>query len=597
MYSWFWAPLEIDEGWKVERRGGLTATKSVGRVFSAMTNDQLLELIRSLETGLQPHLQRSAPLRTAVGLLGQWLTELANAADERDFSADPSGSAAAESSSVHPRGSAEQTAAAENHAIRLGVAPSAPPPKRTTAILPLKIGDAVIHIPTQGTTEEIGRARVAAQDTAAAMLQSGYQETDLELVMTRVKLKARACEVAVAKRKSEAEGDAAGVAAHILKINELVAQAKELPHCFLWTLWRERPLPDFDLVLTAAKCYDNVAAAAAFMVRVDEAVARGQRADDIVPMKLLAEACSALRVVLSPTWLGEDQDQSEVYQWLRRATQSRRIYIDRYMTMADAADPKAHEDLATRIRTADSEFAQVGQHEKDVKKHLNTTKYACTSLPKCDADERSHHWKKLSEALQLLQKVNVPPTDPRVLEYISGVLTVPRPENTADMSGFNLVESALETAAKVNLEREARAAREALEDDNDDSPREWGPEVLKVREWLRGQRIVMVGGDRRTSAVDRLKDAFEVSEVDWVELQEHGTSTPVRSAITRAPCVAVFILVRLTGHLHGERTDEWAKEAGVTCVWLKAGYNPQRIAHDSLEQVAALIGSRAKVKI
>ncbi len=577
----------------------------VGRVFSAMTNDQLIELIRSLEAGLKPHLESSAPLRNAVGLMGQWLTELARATGEVTSGASTSASVAASSQVAlltipgvtQLRGASEQSPAAESHAIRLGVAPTAPPPKRTTAILPLKIGDAVVHIPTQGTTEEIGRARVAAQDAPAAPMYGAFHETDLELVVTRVKLKARACEVAVAKRKAEAEGDAAGVATHILKINELVASAKELPHCFLWTLWRERPLPDFDLVLAAAKCYDNVAAAAAFMIKVDDAVARGQRADDIGPMKLLAEACSALRVVLSPTWLGEDQDQSEVYQWLRRATQSRRIYVDRYMTMVDAADPKAADDLAARIRSADAEFAQVGQHEKDVKKHLNTTKYACSSLPKCDPDERAHHWKKLGEALQLLQKVHVQPTDPRVIEYTAGVLTVPRPENTADLAGFALVETALDAATKFVADREARAAREALEEENDDSPREWGPEVLKVREWLRGQRIVMVGGDRRSAAVDRLKDAFEVSEVEWVELQEHGTSTPVRSAITRAPCAAVFILVRLTGHLHGERTDEWAKEAGVTCVWLKAGYNPQRIAHDSIEQVSAVMTPRAKAKV
>jgi hypothetical protein len=600
-----------------------------------MNEQQSTELFRALENLLQPHLQRSTPLRQAVGLLGQWLVEQSQVASTPGSDAGPvsgtgpgSGTGAGPSAATgggvnashgagHPHNtSGGMTATSgssaavtgftpEAHAIRLGLAPAVAPPRRTAAILPLKIGDTVVHIPTHGTTEEIGRARAAAQEQLAhgSGLQHGSSahyagggEADLELIIKRTALKARSCEVAVAKKHAEIVGHADGVASIIPRINELVASAKELPHCFLWTLWRERPLPDLSVVETAGKCYDALSQAALLMERTDRAIASGQRADDIGAMRLLAEACSSLRVVVEPIWLGTDQDQTEAYQWLRRATQLRRVYLERHMTMADSADPANIDDLIARIKAADQAFSNAAQNEKDVKKHLNTIKYECASLQDPDqADRFEHHWKKLAAAISALQSLNFALSDPRLLVFTSSILLVRQPENTAEIPGFAHVTAALDVAGKFVAEREAQLARMTAVDDEDDEPtREWGADVLKVREWLRGQRIVVLGGDRRAQAIERIKDAFEVSEVEWVELQEHGTSEPVRSAINRAPAAAIYILVRLTGHLHGERADEWAKEAGVPCVWMKAGYNPSRMAHDTIDQVSEQLASRPR---
>ena len=69
-------------------------------------------------------------------------------------------------------------------------------------------------------------------------------------------------------------------------------------------------------------------------------------------MQLLAESSSALRVALRQTWLVQpDRDQDETHLWLRTEAWRRSIYVERFMSLDDPADPARAPEVTTEART------------------------------------------------------------------------------------------------------------------------------------------------------------------------------------------------------------------------------------------------------
>lgn len=587
-----------------------------------MTNDQLQQLFESLGRVIQPHLQRSQSLRTAVGLLGEWLHEQAGdaamnsgSASNRDTAGEHQSdhlvSSNGQLSSAHSNGSGSAGGGGASGDAASGgsgrytqagfsgptiTGPTVAPTslQRSSSSPSLRTGDLRGHIVSHGTNEEIGRARGAASESHAtitgAFVPGAYSappEVDIAVVEKRCRLKAQACDLAVLKRQNDLSGHHDSDAEILQQLNAMVVIAKELPNCFLWTFWRERPLPDDATILTASRCYITLADAAALMRKVDDAAARGIAVDDAAAMRLLAEADSALRVVLARTWIEEDRDQVDVHHWLRRATAQRRVYIERFMTMSDPADPTQSAELAERIRATSSSVEDVARQDKAIKKPLSQVRYHSnflSKLPAGDPAEQVEHWKKIAEGLHLLAQAHVMMSDPRIAEALAPIVTLQIPEV---LSEDRELAAALQYAAKP---RGGDAEAMPDEDDDQTGSRPWSEQVLAVREWLRGGRLVIVGGERRQAAVDQFVSAFELKEVDWIDLVEHGSSAPLRTAIQRLDTSAVLLIVKLIGHLHAEKAQQWADESKVPCAWLKADYNPERAARDILEQLAGRFG-------
>ena len=109
---------------------------------------------------------------------------------------------------------------------------------------------------------------------------------------------------------------------------------------------------------------------------------------------------------------------------------------------------------------------------------------------------------------------------------------------------------------------------------------------MTVRDWLRGRRVVVVGGEPRQDAIERWREAFELGDVEWVALSEHGPGGPMRAPIQRAETALVLVIIPLTGLLHADEARDYAVKAGKPVVFLTAGYNPERVAHAILGQVS-----------
>jgi len=552
-----------------------------------MTDLELRQLADAAAEVLRPHIERSEPLRRAVALIGKWLCEEAESvagpvpAAVEHIVATETPIAQNSIGTIEPEPAPSALAPNIEPKVQPSTLPRALPV--SSAIVPLKIGDAVVHLPLTGTTEELGRARASASEISTDAESSGddagaRSEIDLALVEKRCRLKAASCRLFIERRAAVTDPDAEREV--LDRLNDMIAKAKAMESCFLWVFWRNQAQPDDAILARIADCYEAQADAVTLLRRVD-AVADGRRAEDEESaFHLLAEANSALRVALADTWLSEDdRDQAETHVWLRRETAERRVFIERHMTADDPADPANAADLTTRITALGKRLDEREAAAKKVKNALGQIRYHAGQLTKGRPEEAPAHWTKISDAVKRLQGMGVSTTDRRVAEAVGSAAAAawPGPSAGADFMA-DVIARALALKGEVGKTDPKRP--------NGDE-REWSPSVLGVRELLRGKRMVIIGGERNAEAVKRLTQAFELKDAEWVELTEHGPGTPMRGPIYWPDTAVVIVIIKLTGHLHSEEAREYAAAAGKPCVMLSGGYNPERVAAEIMEQASA----------
>lgn len=561
-----------------------------------MNEHELLELVKSLREVIGPALGRSPALRRAVGLIGKWLIE----ESERSGGVGvESGQLIVESgqgeSGGPPQrvnsgrkaeggGESGQRKADSGHE---GVAPALVVAKEagSRGIVSLRIGDAVVPLSVAGTTEEIGRARASAEASAS---EPGLDETwvdrprelDLELIEARCRLKARSCELYVARNRLE-PGDEESKRTLYDAVGDVLRQAKATAECFLWVLWREREQPSDEVVSRIALCYRALAEAVSVMRRVDEV---GERAGDgavATAMQLLAEADSSLRVALEETWLtAPDRDQDETHLWLRRETAWRRVFLTRHMTISDPGDPGRAAAVIEEAAALAAHVAKRVASSKGVESALTKLRY---HVGKAAADPEEYQFEKIADALESLAAMGVSARDRRVVEALPAAIASAMPER---LLGRAAVRDAVAGALKVPAAKEAETKE-----------RVWSARVAEARALVEGRVLVMVGGEPRNDAIERLKKAFGLLRVDWVHLTEHGSSEGLRGPISRAESAAVLVLIKLTGHLHAEEAQRYARAAGKPWVYLTAGYNPEQVAEALLQQAGERLREGAGVRV
>ncbi len=551
-----------------------------------MTDSELRQLADAVAQLLRPHLERSEALRRAAGLIGQWLCEqvqrIGTDASAKNESATPATDSMSDAAAGRVATELEPAAAVARAGQAAEPASAGRRPPRSWELVPLKLGDALIHLPLEGTIDELTSARNAAiesrrrAEAKTAGPADGF-EVDLALIEQRCRLKAASCRLFIEKRA--AEGDPEAEDAVLRRLSEMLAMAKSMPNCFLWVFWRERTPPDDAALSRIADCYDAQADAVALVRRIEECGEGSQSADEAAALQLLAEASSALRVALGCTWLtSDDRDQFEAHLWLKREAASRRMFIERHMTTDDPADPENVDDLRRRIREANDHLDSRARWARGVRNALGQIRYHAGLIIKNGPEDSSADWGKIEAAVARLEEMGVKPNDPRIAEAVGPAAAALWPGDAADGRSMAVV---VGKARALAPKADSDPGSDSSSDD-----RAWSEAVNEVRGLLRGKRMVIVGGQPKAGAVERLVEAFELKDAEWVELTEHGSSAPMRAPIHRGDTAVVLVIIKLVGHLQAENARAFANAAGKPCVLLSGGYNPERVAMAILDQAS-----------
>ncbi|HHN77305.1 MAG TPA: hypothetical protein ENK11_01345 [Phycisphaerales bacterium] len=453
--------------------------------------------------------------------------------------------------------------------------PARPAPPQPREKVPVRIGDASGEIEVTGSADELARAHEAASEEPESDTDDRItgRDVDLGLVTRRAALKAESCRVFVEWRRAGFDE----VQAPELKseMDTLLREAKSLENCFLWVFWRDKEPPSDAALREIGACYRALSESAALC---SDAIADDTlfSQDEVASaFQMLAEADSALRRALLSTWLTKpDRDQDEAHLWLREHTYYREIFVPRYMKIDDPADPSRAEELIEEIRALAETIARRKEEARRVVEILNKIRY---HAKKTDAEGRlePHDARTINESFDALVSLGLRPGDRRL-------------EPLCDLVSLDAFPGDEPPSERLLAFAEGCAHETDPPAPNAEAPPDpgtkWSERVLDVRDLLRGGRVVIIGGEKRPDAVERIKDAFELGELDWISITEHGSSEPMRAPIFRNDTRLVIVLIKLSGHLHIEDATRYAREAGVPLVRLPAGYNPEQIAEQVLSQ-------------
>lgn len=396
---------------------------------------------------------------------------------------------------------------------------------------------------------------------------------NLQLIERRCRLKAEGARWALRRQKRLREGGDFRTEIEPMD-REIIAQAKELPDCFLWMNHPSGPAPSpleqWDLV---ANAFDAVADALALVRSVLEDPENHRDVFEQA-LDLLAEAQSALRAAINQIDGPTDTDQHAVFNWLRNTAAEQQIFIQRHMRADDPADPANSHELRQRIEELDARFDESRQERKFRRKRLNKLRYVTGRLAEDPADVAQ--WRTLINTVEELIGGGMPPSNRELRD-----LLLPIVDEMPDMEHLPGLEE-LPPGMVLALREIDRylANRPGEESEACQQPR---PEVRQAARLLRGKAMVLIGGERRHHAEQALKEAFGLSELIWIATREHESVATFEPYVARNDMAVVVLAIRWSSHSYGD-VKQFCDQYGKPLVRLPAGYNPNQVAVHILSQ-------------
>lgn len=544
-----------------------------------------MDRLRELEESIRAAMDRYPEFRSVVRGLGLWLESIA---DEPVAAPGPRESGA-ESAFAGVFGKAEPSKApgsTSREAAPAPVAPAEPPRpapifKNTT----LRLGDAKVEIAAAvdiNAPKEFGKPRVVEPDvagwTASGGGAMGAPLVDLDRISARCAVKRDACRWVLKKHRAEAAGQP--VENLQPERRAIVERAKANPGCWVWMLDPHfaDQMPGDEVVEMFAELYANLHGSAELADRVIQGLGAPGLNDETLraALLLLAEAQSSLRVAAEDSlYIERENDQFDAFLWLKYTTQSRRVFLDRFMRMDNPGDPRDRARLASDIDGLRRRIEQTGGVSKERSKVLSKARYAAGRAAGAAPEDRDEFWCSLRDALESATALGIAPSDRSIREILIPI--------TASRPAWIESDSALGRALS-EADRFLRSRAEFNGEDGEVSGREPTEEVRLAASLLEGKSAVIIGGIPNEPARASLQRDLHLADLRWITTREHQSTAPFEPEVARAELV--IALVRFSGHAFIEDLGEMCGKYDKPFVRVPAGYNTNQVAHHVLKQAS-----------
>lgn len=383
---------------------------------------------------------------------------------------------------------------------------------------------------------------------------------DWALVRERLAVKAKCCEF-VARRAEDRDANVSMYNYRKQEYEALISRANQ-SGAQMWMLTAPTTPVDVEQMRVWAEVFRNASMAAG--------IADGAPITREL-LELVAHAQSAVRAIADDA----DLDQAAMYYWLREQTRRESIYLGEHMADDRRADPADWSELRQQLSAFEGALRSRRDDDRRRRNALTKIRHHVKRI-RSDADaERepdASDWRGVERGVQDLIECGVDEESEELcvaLEPI-GDLASTAPE---------ALRSALSAAGRTDREP-------------DESLRSWerSPtrELLKVREFLRGRELVLIGGIRKDQAERAIVNAFELSGVRWIAIGPHKSLDHFRADVARPEVALVVNLIRFSSHSYDEIAKD-CKAAGKAYVRLTAGYSPNQIAAQVWEQISEQI--------
>lgn len=430
----------------------------------------------------------------------------------------------------------------------------------------------------------LGQAKpIAEVQSPASEYQSSWAPTtdaDLPLIEKRCRLKAEGAKWAATRERLQKEG--ASYQNEIAPLNgDIISRAKPIPDCFLWMCHPTGPSPtNLNLWEDVAGCFEAVADVLSLLRQLQARSEDGQAVFEN-SLDLLAEAQSALRRAIGAIGGPTDNDLVRVFEWLKETASSNHIFIQRFMRINDPADPTQWSNLATRIEALESQWQQNQKRTKERRKLIGNVRYKLSQLP--DGAESDHdQWRQIIAIVEELLNDGLPPSNSELRELLLQKIDC-LPDLSDLPNGFQSVMREIDRYL---------AARPQSESAPDALPTK---DITEVRSRLKNRSMVLIGGVRRPSHYQSLKDAFGLKELIWIETKEHQSFADFEPSVSHPDVAVVVLAIRWSSHVFGN-VNEFCDRYNKPLTRLTTGFNPNQVAAQIMNQCGKRLPVQAPEK-
>ena len=393
-------------------------------------------------------------------------------------------------------------------------------------------------------------------------------EQELPEIEWRCRLKAEACRWIVEKRRMIETGLQNQVTE---KEFYLIERAKAVPDCYLWML---RTTANNEPLEQLAINFD----AAAEILQFAYYIIHNRPNELGTVLQLLAETQSSLFSAVQKVTKVLDRDQYRLYVWLKRETVEQQLYIHRYMRLDDVADPANSADLYERIVILKQQIKETDRMGKERMKLLKKIRHK-RKLLRDDPKETATHWRIIIETVDKLIELG---SQPSSIELRDEILPIVEeiPSDLELSPPFLLV---LREIDRYLANRPSSVVQEQVEP--------LSAETQEVARLMKGQSMVMIGGDKRLNAYNSLKEAFNLEELYWLDTKEtHQSVEDFEPYICRPDVAIVLLAIRWSRHRYGD-VKMYCDIHQKALVRLPSGYGINQVANQILDQASERLRS------
>jgi len=403
-------------------------------------------------------------------------------------------------------------------------------------------------------------------------------DADLPLIEARCRLKAEGARWAARRQRMLQEH--VDFHSQIAPLDrDIIERARALPDCYLWMCSPNAPTPaDLSQWDQIASCFETFESA--LVLTRGLAINPGSDRDAFEQaLHLLAEASSALRVAIDRIDGGSDRDQLRVHNWLRQTSAREQVFIARYMKINDPADPDAIADLDQRIEQLDATLAAVRDEDKKRRSLFKRIHYHMRNRTNPEGIT-PYDWQRIIETVDELINNGERPSSRELRDVLAPVIDDLPDVGNELPANFHLVlrelDRYLESRPPATVQEQGPAYSE---------------DVHQVARMLHGKAIVLIGGLRRRYAEEALKTAFGLRDLYWLDVPDHESITSFEPYIARSEVAVVIVAIRWSSHSYSG-VSQYCTDYEKCMVRLRAGYNPNQVAKQILEQCGQRLGQK-----
>jgi hypothetical protein len=234
------------------------------------------------------------------------------------------------------------------------------------------------------------------------------------------------------------------------------------------------------------------------------------------------------------------------------------------LTSTGDTTPRAFQPAVREVKPTDRRFSEEDDAEEvDAGEALREVELAAQN-PEAE----------LGPVVLRAVEAGVPQRDPRLLRALR-----PHMQRLSEIPGLKTLKAALRATSEADNPSEA----------SEDAPATAVPDEWPFFWLTEGKRAVIVGGDRRQHAADRIREAFRFANVEW-EVKDARRLRALGERV-RSKSVELVILLRgFIGHAEQETILDACRTSGIRFVVVDTGYGVNQVKL-AIERFGSLPGT------